>query len=644
MMNSIKTIEELIKSNKTIGETKVFEFLADSLPQIVWTAKVDGDVEYLNKRGFDYSGLTDKDLMGKKWTQAVYKEDLDRVLTNWSESLNTGKPYESEYRLRGRNGNYRWFLARALPVKNDRGEIVKWFGTYTDIHDFKLAQEAAQIAKEQLQAVINNAPIILWAVDKDGFFTLSEGKGLESLKNPMDVVGMSQFDLHIAKYPDLVKNVKKALKGEEITDENEFAGRIFQTKFAPLKDCKSETIGMVAVSLDVTENRKAEMENIQKRQFLTNVSNEIKTSVNAILGFSNIIKKDEIPADKREEYINHISASAEQLLGLIGDLLDLSKLEEGKLTIINESFNLIKLINSSISPIIDSAKEKGLGFELIIDDKIPENLIGDARRINQIINNLLVNSIKLTKEGAIKMVVSNLYSEPNINEALIKFSITYSGTPANLEKNSIGTLNLRDLKNYGETSLGISMVEQIVQLMGSELTISTPLNIKVKEKQKNTFSFSLNLKVDQSIHLKGPNKERSVPSGFKREIDVLVVEDVKTNQKLAEIVLNGLGCKVEFAQNGEEAILILDKKKFDMIFMDLEMPVMNGYDTTRVIRNIFDKEVPIIGMSENDTQEELRSSLEAGMNDQICKPFSENEIYDVILKFVIKEDSEVLDN
>lgn len=637
-MNSTKKTKENIRSSEEANSEK-FQFMADSLPQIVWTTNAKGELEYLNNMGYENSGLTESQVIGQTWGPGIFEEDVERTLNIWQDCLKTGKPFETEYRLLEKRGTYRWHLARAIPQKNKKGEIKRWFGTCTDIDDFKQAQEAAKQAKEQMQAVVNNAPIILWAVDKNGIFTISEGKGLQSLRNPMNVVGMSQFELHINKYPELVKNVKKALKGKEITDENEFAGRIFQTKFAPLHNGQDEIIGMVAVSLDVTENRKAEKENLQKRQFLTNVSNEIKTSVNAILGFSNIIKKDDIPAEKREEYINHISSSAEQLLGLIGDLLDLSKLEEGKLTLINESFDLSHLINSSINAVQESAHQKGLTVELIMDDKIPESLIGDARRINQIINNLLVHAIKLTREGTIKMVASNLYT--NIDEALIKFSITYTGTPAMLEKNSIGTLNFRDLKNYGETNLGISMVEQIVQLMGSELTISTPLNKKTKDRQKNTFSFSLNLKVDHAATKKRQATKPKKPAGLGREINVLVVEDVKTNQKLTEIVLNNLGCRVDFAENGEEAILILDKKKFDLIFMDLDMPVMNGYDTTRVVRNLFDKEVPIIGISDNDLQEELRSSLEAGMNDQICKPITENQLWEVINKFVIKEDFEV---
>lgn len=630
-----KQIVELKEKDKTIEKVREFEFLTNSIPQIVWTADKTGQTNYYNDNWYEYTGIDRSAPSGWDWAAILHPEDRERSLARWMESVRTGMPYESEYRfLRASDGQYRWFLARAVAMRDENGEIEKWFGISTDVHDFKKAQEKVTEVSDKFHAIVNNAPVIIWSVDKNWKYTVSEGKGLESvLLKPGEIVGLDCREFLKDRDNGWLHNIGKALNGEEANAINEFGNVVFETTFSPLRNFNSDIIGMVGVSLDVTRRRKAESDSQFKSRFLASMSHEIRTPLNAVIGFANILEKTVLNNDQRN-YVRLINQSGELLLKLIGDVLDLSKIEEGKLVLEHESFHLKENLNSCLHPYKYKAQENGIEFNLVFDDSTPEYVLGDKHKINQVIVNLIGNALKFTKKGKVQVRVDQVGLADKMVK--LKFSVADSGIGIQKDQQeaifeSFTQADTSVQKEFGGSGLGLSIAQQLVQLMGGQLRVDSPHSY-FSSPVGSCFWFVLMLPVDDKKQEQPVVEEKS--KHFGDAIHVLVVEDNEVNQILARLVLKEIGCKTTFANNGKECLELLKKEPFDCILMDIQMPVMDGIEATQVIRNEFKSTIPIIGLSANVYKEDIAKSLAAGMNDHIGKPYTEEQIYRVIKNHV----------
>lgn len=377
-----------------------------------------------------------------------------------------------------------------------------------------------------------------------------------------------------------------------------------------------------------------------KSRFLANMSHEIRTPLNAILGFTSILKKEDTTQETREEYLNHISSSGTLLLKLIGDILDLSKIEEGKLELTTETFFFKEVILSGIMPYKFKVNEKGLDFELTFDNNVPHYVKGDAHRIQQIIVNLIGNALKFTSEGKIGIAVTNLSQDKWGEEALIRVSVcdTGIGIPPEKQATIFETFTQADTsiqREFGGSGLGLSIVKQLVALMKGEIGIISPNGNTGKGGLGSTFWFTLPLQIDKNYVKPTPilereeNPEKNLPSWLK----VLVVEDNMVNQRLAKVVLKNLGIVPEFANNGKEAIEKTLQEHYNIILMDVQMPVMDGYEATAHLRKKMHLEIPIIGLTANVFKDDIENCLRSGMNDYLGKPYSEEQLFEMISKW-----------
>jgi len=363
-----------------------------------------------------------------------------------------------------------------------------------------------------------------------------------------------------------------------------------------------------------------------KEKFIANVSHEIRTPMNAIIGFTELLEKRETDA-KNLDYIKHIKSSSENLLIIINDILDFSKLEVGKLQLVESPFSVSTLMNSVYNMFYKAAEERSISMRLVIDKDIPENIIGDATRLKQIVVNLVSNAIKFTKSGSIIISVSSI--KVIKSDIQLQFSVKDTGIGIPEEKldyifERFSQINNDLSREYSGTGLGLSIVSDLIHLQNGTISVNSKTNIG------SEFIFTLKYKLSSEINKQDKNKK--IIQNNRQKHKILIIEDNEINRKLILEILNGYGYKTAVAFNGEEAVSILKQEIFDLIFMDLQMPVLDGFKTTELIRRELMLKTPIIALTAHTILKEKDKCLSYGMNDYLSKPFKETELMEVIEK------------
>jgi len=367
-----------------------------------------------------------------------------------------------------------------------------------------------------------------------------------------------------------------------------------------------------------------------KQQFLSTMSHEIRTPLNSILGFTNMLLKTDL-GEKQKEFIHAIKTSGDSLIYLINDILDLAKVNAGKMTFEKQPFQIkktIKLLQNSFDLII---KEKNLEIANEYDNRIPEMLVGDSVRLNQILVNLMSNAIKFTHKGKITISVKLLQEDEENTTLEFAVSDTGIGIAENkidsifnvFEQAETGTSN-----SYGGSGLGLSIVKKLVEFQGGSI------NLKSKVGEGSTFSFTLTF---EKTNIKAEPKTEIIKLDSEiKNMRVLVAEDVTLNQLLIKMILSDFGFEHEVVANGKIAIEKLQTNTYDIILMDLNMPEMNGFEATEYIRNTMKSEIPIIALTADVTITDLTKCKESGMNDYISKPIDEELLYSKMVELIKK--------
>ncbi len=374
-----------------------------------------------------------------------------------------------------------------------------------------------------------------------------------------------------------------------------------------------------------------------KQQFLSNMSHEIRTPMNAIIGFTKVMLKTALSA-KQEEYLTAIKISGDALIVLINDILDLAKVEAGKMSFEKTPFKLAASISSMLHLFETKIQEKNLKLVKEYDSNIPEVLVGDPVRLHQIILNLVSNAVKFTTNGIITVSVRQMENKDQ-DSVSIKFAVTDTGIGIeestldrifeNFQQASSGTSRL-----FGGTGLGLAIVKQLVEQQGGTVSVKSKID------EGSTFSFVLNF---QKTKAEAEAERGIVELDTEiKNLKVLVVEDIALNQLLMRTFLDDFGFECDIAPNGRVAIEKLSEinagsaKPYDIILMDLQMPEMNGFEATEYIRDIMNSKIPIIALTADVTTVDLAKCKAVGMNDYIAKPVDERLLYSKIVEFVKK--------
>ncbi len=371
-----------------------------------------------------------------------------------------------------------------------------------------------------------------------------------------------------------------------------------------------------------SQRAKAEKSEQFKQQFLANMSHEIRTPMNAVMGMTDLVLETSLE-EKQRFYLERIKKSGENLLHIINDILDLSKIEAGKMELEHIDFSLTDLVDQVKQTLQHRAEEKGLAFMSIIMPDVPDIVIGDPARLNQVLMNLAGNAIKFTEKGSVTIEVRGENQE-------VRFAVIDTGIGIPQDKlqtvfENFSQVNVSDTRKHGGTGLGLSISRQLVGMMGGKIEIES------REGSGTTFSFSVKLEygsADRLEQLKG--SEQSVDGSILDGLKILIADDNEYNRIVArDTLISKANLEIWEALNGQEVTDLVGKMKFDVILMDVQMPVMNGFDATRAIRANVEsaaKDIPIIGLTASVLRTDLEKCREAGMNSYIPKPFNAQQL------------------
>ena len=381
--------------------------------------------------------------------------------------------------------------------------------------------------------------------------------------------------------------------------------------------------------LNASEKKVREVAKV-KENFLANMSHEIRTPMNAILGFTNLLQRKKLD-NESTKYVQTIQKSGENLLAIINDILDLSKIEAGMMRIESAPFSLRGLVHSIETMFKAKMDEKQLKFSASIEDSIPDTLEGDSIRLTQILVNLIGNSIKFTSEGGIEIKITN----EGVIDKTVKVGIDVSDTGIGIENSKLQNIFERFqqaedsvTRKYGGSGLGLSIVSDLVRLQrGNMRVISEP-------GKGTTFFLEIPYKIstDQISQLAPVVSNRVFGPGFNNK-PILVVEDNEINQSLIRHLFNNWELNFDMVNNGREALAKLQTKNYHLILMDIQMPEMDGYTATQEIRNKLKSDIPIIAMTAHAFAGEREKCLSYGMNEYISKPIREEQLHKLIAQF-----------
>ncbi len=508
-----------------------------------------------------------------------------------------------------------------------------------------------------LQSILNNAPFLVYVKDLNGKYLLSNEKYNEVFDYAEgEIIGKTDFDLvsieKATSYQDVEKYMikeKKSIEKEEIIEYKGKETNLLVIKF-PLFNKRNEIYGIGGIATDITERvqfRKAliasrkQAENAEQlqEQFLANMSHEIRTPMNGIIGMTNLVLGTNLDNEQRD-FIEVIKKSSDNLLFLINDILDLSKIKAGKLNIESIDFRLRETIENTIASFRPKVKEKQLILRVSVDMGISDSLIGDPFRLNQILTNLLSNAIKFTHKGEISLEVKLLNKMKS--EMELEFSVSDTGIGVENDKlnhifESFTQAETGTTRKFGGTGLGLSITKNLVQLQNGKIDAQSKMG------EGTVFKVCLTYGINENkVAIKPVVKQKSIDDDGLFGKKILIVEDNITNQKVIYHQLLKGGLEPDLADNGKDAIKLIEGGfTYDLVIMDLQMPEMNGFETTEYIRKTLKMDIPIIAMTASALRNEKERCLAIGMNEYLTKPFVPEDLFKQLRRFLLNKNGEL---
>lgn len=634
---------DITVSKRVEAELTKLSFVASKVNNGVIINDANNRVTWVNDAFEKITGFTLEDLKGKRLGDMINGPNTDLALLERVRELTEQRQSFTIDMLAYRKDKQEiWLSVYNTVVMNDQGEVDTEVEIIIDITEKKRAEKELQV----LSLVASKTDTGVSLQDKEGNITWVNqslerltGYSLEELRGRMlgDVISSHFEDQELIADARAKSKNNQSYTIEVLAEKKDGSAVWLSVSNTPIIDSKGVVERQIELISDITQRKQVEKETIEakeqalklsqaKEMFLSVMSHEIRTPLNAVIGMTHLLL-DNDPKSSQIDDLNLLKFSGENLLHIINDILDFTKMETGKMELEVFPFNLKTLANDIINSLQVNVRKRGNELVLKYDPAIPDMLTGDKSRLYQILMNFLGNAIKFTDHGVVQLRMMLL--ENHERKVKVRFEIEDNGIGIPKDKQhyifEVFTQAKTDIsRKYGGTGLGLAITKKLLKLFNSEITVES------EEGQGTTFSFEItfNKAAEQSDQ---PGLDNGISIFIGRRI--LVVDDNDINILIAKRILSKWGLEVESAINGYEAIEKIMKENFDLIFMDIKMPGIDGFETTSIIRDIrgdYYKSLPIIALTASTLKNDHFKFIQCGMNGHVLKPFNPDEIKNLL--------------
>jgi PAS domain S-box-containing protein len=639
-----RNITDLKKAEKALllAENK-YRSLVENSHGVIYTV-VNDIFQFLSPSIKEVLGYEPEELTGSSYKKIIHSDDLE-LIDEYLETRLTDKTTNTgvEYRVFHKDKSVRWHRSVISPVYDNTGQKSALVGNAIDITHQKITELALRESEEKYKLIFEKSPLGL--IHFDAHLNITEAN--QTICNLFDITKTDLLGISIDNHPNqqLAEAIKLVLKGQTTTYEGVF--NLENTKhhkpvraiFSPIITEDETIAGAIGLFEDRTLHyQKQEIEKQVavakesvrfKQNFLANMSHEIRTPLTGIIGMVEILNNTPLSADQKE-YLNILKDSGENLKEIINQVLDFSKIEAGKVKLHFRTFEFESLLSNSKKLFAGICSYKGIEFHTHIHHTIPKSIIADNIRISQIINNLVSNAVKFTDKGNISLSADLVEKDPAKGIVKLRISIKDTGIGIDPEKHHklfkpFGQIDENDTRSYEGSGLGLSICKELVQLMNGEIGMESTVG------EGSTFWFTFEALIaegDEDASKIITTKSTTLP----KKLNILLAEDKVVNQKVIKLILTGMGHKVTIAENGIEAVRLFTPNTFNLILMDIQMPVMDGIKATGVLREKYTHLPPIVGVSANAFEGDKEKYMQMGMNDYITKPIKSKDFEDLIVR------------
>jgi len=649
---SARDITDLKKAEEQL---RIFKPFAEESGIGLGMAGLDGKITYVNSALAKMAGFNaPPDVIGQIITETYLKGHYEKLMHEILPIVKAKGQWTGEIDMVRQDGEVIHTIENFFLIKNQQDEIVSYAISVTDITHRKHAEEALQKSESNFRLIFSNAAVGIDVVDENGnFLQVNEALARMMGYTPDE---LKQLNIQNITHPDDCEISRKPLKQLFDSKKDSYRiekryikkdGSIFwaDLSVSPYYDVTNKRVLAIGTITDISqaktlqdELRRSREEAIEanraKSEFLANMSHEIRTPLNAVIGFTELLESL-VTERKQMSYLESIKSGGKNLLMLINDILDLSKIEAGKLEFRYEPTNPYLIINEIKQIFALKIEEKKIDFIINVDDEIPQSLILDEVRLRQVIFNLIGNAIKFTQQGYVRFSVKKLpaFDDSSKIDLLISVEDTGIGIPADQHERIFDAFQQQSgqsTRKYGGTGLGLSISKRLVEMMKGEISL------KSEPGKGSTFEFRLkDVEIGTGLDIENDYDEFDYSQIIFEPAMLMIVDDIELNRRLIIENFSTNTMQVIEAEDGEKAVALALKYKPDLIFMDIRMPVMNGFEASKIIKlNTETSKIPIIALTASIRREDQDKEYEKYFDGYLHKPVSRSEMYHELSKYL----------
>jgi PAS domain S-box-containing protein len=647
-LNNDMRLRKRMEDQLISSEVK-YRNLIENAGVVVFTTDIDGKILFANNHVLKLTGYNSQDLIGKHFSILIDPAWLEQVMNFYVQQFQQRIPSTTMHFLtRSRNGEEIW-VEQFAQLLFDDDHITGFQCMVRNITEKKKIELELIKSEHRLQSILDNTTALIFIKDLEGRYIIvnKRFKEMLGLTDEM-VINKTDYDFNPKEMADRyhkndlrILKTLRAVESEEVVETTEGRRTLLVIKF-PLLDDKRQAFGVSGIASDITEHvedriqLQEALKNVKdskelQEQFLANMSHEIRTPLNGIQGMTSLLLETPLNEDQKD-FALMIKHSLNNLTAIVNDILDISNIRAGKLMLSKIVFNIIDPIDAIKIQFSNQVGRKKLSFNVIIEENVPKLIIGDPYRLKQVLVSLIDNAVKFTESGSVTLHVG--LKEQSAISTIIEFTITDTGMGIAEDKlttifESFAQANIEISRSFGGAGLGLAIGKGLVQMQGGNITVQSTRG------KGSVFSFYIPYEVPVGGDEQTGIAELVARLKGKR---FLIVEDNQVNQQLIAFVLQKAGAIIEIASHGRQAVDYLENgHEYDLVIMDLQMPVMDGYETATHIRKVLGLNIPILALTATALKNDQERCKEVEIDDFMLKPFDFNDLYRRLVALLDRE-------